>query len=67
MTEITSVFNEFAFPAAVCIVMMLYIYYKDKAHSEESKNFTEALNKNTLVVSEFKEMMTTLINLLKTK
>lgn len=55
------------FPIAVCCIMMWYIYDKDKRHAEESKQFSEALNKNTVVVAKLEEMLNTIINLFNNK
>ena len=40
------------FPIAMCLVMMWYIKDTSDKHKEESLKFTEALNKNTLVLQK---------------
>ena len=38
------------FPIVMCLLMMWYIKDTTSSHKEESEKFTEALNKNTLVL-----------------
>ena len=40
------------FPIVMCIVLMWYIKDTNDKHKEETKQFTEALNKNTLVLQK---------------
>lgn len=40
------------FPIAMCLVMMWYIKDTSDKHKEESLKFTDALNKNTLVLQK---------------
>lgn len=38
------------FPIVMCLLMMWYIKDTNDGHKEETEKFTEALNKNTLVL-----------------
>ena len=40
------------FPIVMCMVLMWYIKDTNDKHKEETKQFTEALNKNTLVLQK---------------
>ncbi len=43
--------NTVGFPIAVCIALMWNTVKTQEQHGEETKKFTDALNKNTLVLS----------------
>lgn len=40
------------FPIVMCCILLWFIKYILDNHNEESKAFTEALNKNTIVLQE---------------
>lgn len=40
------------FPIAMCILLLWYVKNQSETHKEESKMFTEALNKNTLALQK---------------
>ena len=52
METIVALVTNVGFPIAVCIMMMLYIRELTKEHKAETKEFTEALNKNTLILQK---------------
>lgn len=52
MNDIVTLISTVGFPIAMCIGMGYYLVKKDEAHNTESKEFTEALNKNTLVLQQ---------------
>lgn len=43
--------NNVGFPIAVCVALMWNTVRTQEQHGEETKQFTDALNKNTLVLS----------------
>ena len=57
MNDCVNFINTCGFPIAMCIGMGYYLVKKDEAHNAESKEFTEALNKNTLVLQKLCERL----------
>lgn len=49
--SIVQLINSVGFPIAVCIALMWNTVKMQEQHSEQTEKFTEALNKNTLVLS----------------
>jgi len=45
------------FPIACCIIMFWYLQKEQEAHKAEMQTVTEALNKNTLVLTELKDLI----------
>ena len=45
------------FPIAMCVLLLWYIKNQTETHKEESEKFTEALNKNTLVLKKLCDKM----------
>lgn len=58
MTAITTV----GFPICMCGALMWYIKEDSTAHKEETKEFTNALNKNTLVLQKLCDKLGVEIN-----
>ena len=52
METVVNLITNVGFPIGVCIMLMWYIRELIANHKEESKDFTEALNKNTLVIQK---------------
>jgi len=52
MQEIVTIITNLGFPIAVCIMMMMYIREITNKHQAETKEFTEALNHNTIVLQK---------------
>lgn len=40
------------FPIVMCVMLLWYVKQQSETHKEESKQFTEALNKNTLALQK---------------
>ena len=57
VNDIITLISTVGFPIAMCIGMGYYLVKKDEAHNAESKEFTEALNKNTLVLQKLCERL----------
>lgn len=53
MTIITTV----GFPIFMCLVLAYYVKEQTEAHKQETKEFTEALNANTLVLQKLCDAM----------
>lgn len=57
VNDIVTIISTVGFPIAMCIGMGYYLVKKDEAHNAESKEFAEALNKNTLVLQKLCERL----------
>lgn len=57
MQEVITAISTVGFPI-VMTLLLLYLYREqDKNHKEEMEKVTNALNNNTLVVSQLKELL----------
>lgn len=45
------------FPIVMCIMLLWYVKQQSETHAEESKQFTEALNKNTLALQRLADKL----------
>lgn len=45
------------FPIAMCVMLLWYTKEQGERHREESEKFTEALNRNTLVLQKLCDKM----------
>lgn len=52
MQEIVTIITNLGFPIAVCIMMAMYIRELTNKHQTETKEFTDALNQNTIVLQK---------------
>lgn len=52
MADIVTVITNLGFPIAVCVMLMWYIRELINKHETETKEFTEALNNNTLALQK---------------
>ena len=57
LTGITAVISTVGFPIAICLILLWYVYKLSEIHKEETKEFTEALNKNTLALQKLSDMI----------
>lgn len=68
MSEISTLISSLGFPIATAIILMLIVRYMfekytndiaelNKYHKEEVDKFTEALNKNTLVLQQLTDKL----------
>ena len=57
ITEILQAITTVGFPIVMCIMLLLYILKLTAEHKEETTMFTEALNKNTLVLQKLCDKM----------
>lgn len=70
--DFSTIFNTMVFPCACCIAMGYYVYHTSEAHREDTKllneqhqeevtKVTEAINNNTLVMTQLCEKMNFII------
>lgn len=52
MTVILQAITTVGFPIVMCLVLMWYVMKSNESHKEETKDFTDALNRNTLVLQK---------------
>ena len=52
MADVVTIIANLGFPIAVCVMMAWYIRELTDKHQAETKEFTEALTKNTLVLQK---------------
>lgn len=50
--SVADLLGNYAFPIAMCMILCYIIYKMNIAHKDETKEFAEALNKNTLVLQK---------------
>ena len=62
MDVIANLITNVGFPIGVCVMLMWYIREITANHKEESKEFTEALNANTLVMQKLCDKIDALVN-----
>lgn len=49
---VISAVSAVGFPIVMCVLLFWYIKAQDDSHKEESNKFTEALNRNTIVLQK---------------
>lgn len=52
VTVILQAITTVGFPIVMCLVLMWYAMKSNEYHKEETKDFTDALNRNTLVLQK---------------
>lgn len=52
MADIISLITNLGFPIGVCVMLMWYIKDLSAKHLTETKEFTQALNKNTIILQK---------------
>lgn len=55
--EIVQLITTVGFPIVMSFLLMKYIVDQSKDHREETKQFTEALNNNTLALESLKDKL----------
>lgn len=55
MPEIVDLIGNTGFPIAVSLICMYYIYKQSIAHKEEIETLRDAINNNTLALTELKD------------
>lgn len=59
--QVIQLISNVGFPIAMCLTLMWYVNNITTAHKEETKEFTEALNKNTLVLQALSDKLNEVI------
>ena len=54
---LTQIVTTVGFPIAMCFALLWYIKSLTEVHKKETEEFTEALNKNTLVLQKLCDKM----------
>lgn len=57
LTGITTAISTVGFPIAICLILLWYVYKLSEMHKAETKEFTEALNKNALALQKLSDMI----------
>lgn len=57
LTGITTVISTVGFPISICLILLWYIYKLSEMHKSETKEFTEALNQNTLALQKLSDII----------
>jgi hypothetical protein len=57
LEQIVTLISNVGFPIAISLVLMRQLKDVTTNHKEETKEFTEALNKNTLVLQSLSEKL----------
>lgn len=52
MSDVVTIISTVGFPIAMCVILMWYVNNLTNAHHEESRDFTQALNSNTLILQK---------------
>ncbi len=52
ITVVLQAITTVGFPIVMCLVLMWYVMKSNESHKEETKDFTDALNRNTLVLQK---------------
>ena len=64
---IVSAVSTVGFPIVCCAAIFWYLYQEQKSHKEEMNAVTRALQENTLVLTELKELFTMMTGYRKAK
>lgn len=62
MNELSTLISTLGFPIGMCLIMCYYINKINDAHKEESDNFAEALNNNTVVLQKLCDKLDSEVN-----
>lgn len=57
MSEIVDLISNTGFPIAVSLICMYYIYKQSTAHKEEIAALYDAINNNTLALTELRDKL----------
>ena len=57
MNEVITLITTVGFPAAMCVLLMWYVYKMQEQHTKEIKDLKNALDKNTIAVTRLVERL----------
>lgn len=52
MSDIATLISSLGFPIAMCLALMWFAKYQYDGHHNETQQFIDSLNKNTLVIQK---------------
>lgn len=62
INELSTLISTLGFPIGMCLIMCYYINKINESHEEETHNFAEALNKNTVVLQKLCDKLNSEVN-----
>lgn len=62
INDLSSLISTLGFPIGMCLIMCYYINKINDAHKEETDKFSEALNKNTVVLQKLCDKLDSEVN-----
>lgn len=62
INELSALISTLGFPIGMCLIMCYYINKINDAHKEESNQFAEALNNNTIVLQKLCDKLDSEVN-----
>lgn len=62
INDLSTLISTLGFPIAMCLIMCYYINKINEAHKEETSNFADALNNNTLVLQKLCDKLDSEVN-----
>lgn len=62
INELSALISTLGFPIGMCLIMCYYINKINDAHKEETSNFAEALNNNTIVLQKLCDKLDSEVN-----
>lgn len=57
ISTVTSLIGSLGFPIACCIALFYQLHKSDENHKEEMQKVTEALNQNTMAITQLTEKL----------
>lgn len=51
MNEVVTLVSTVGFPAAMCLILLYYIFKREEEHGKEMSELKKAINNNTNVIS----------------
>ncbi len=57
VTQIMQAIGSLGFPIVACCALFYYLSKEQESHKEEMNSMKEALDRNTVVMTELKEML----------
>lgn len=51
MNEVVTLVSTVGFPAAMCLILLYYIFKREEEHGKEMSEVKKAINNNTNVIS----------------
>lgn len=55
MSEVVQLVSTVGFPAAMCLILLYYMFKREEEHGKEMAELKKAINNNTLAVNRLSE------------